>query len=173
MAIFDADRSSKFTKKIKTKMASRKNRKHTLQRSASTLTSTSTNSSKTSTFGRIWGSFRRSQSSTSVSEGFKVVDEGGKINVEIIKSICELDNSVVSFNHGKVETIPPGKSWFKSNFLVNTCNFKTFRMNVFVWAVNDCCDILLRSILTSDTRYNFKIVKKDKCDVIVIFCARK
>jgi len=27
--------------------------------------------------------------------------------VEIIKSISELDNSVVSFNHGNVETIPP------------------------------------------------------------------
>ena len=45
-----------------------------------------------------------------MSEGYKVVDDNGKINVEIIKSISELDNSVVSFNHGTVETIPPGES---------------------------------------------------------------
>ena len=45
-------------------------------------------------------------------EGFKVVDDNGKINVEIIKSISELDNSVVSFNHGVVETIPPGECLF-------------------------------------------------------------
>ena len=94
-------------------MASRKNRKHALQRSASTLTAStlsSTSSKTASTFSRIWGSFRRSQSSSSVlSDGFKVVDDNGRINVEIIKSISELDNSVVSFNHGMVETIPPGK----------------------------------------------------------------
>lgn len=36
-----------------------------------------------------------------------MVDDEGKINVQIIKSISELDNSVVSFNHGAVETIPP------------------------------------------------------------------
>lgn len=97
-------------------MASRKNKRHSLQRSASTLTASSISSlstSKASTFGRIWGSFRRSQSSNSVAEGFKVVDESGKINVvEIIKSIAELDNSVVSFNHGNVETIPPGEFKF-------------------------------------------------------------
>ena len=103
----------KKTLQICLKMASRKNRKHALQRSASTLTAStlsSTSSKTASTFSRIWGSFRRSQSSSSVlSDGFKVVDDNGRINVEIIKSISELDNSVVSFNHGMVETIPPGK----------------------------------------------------------------
>lgn len=115
---------------------------HALQRSASTLTSASTNSTR-STFSRIWGSFRRSHSSHSVSDGFKPLDRlesstddvllmapdphhphghrhqhhvhhahggGGGGGVEIIKSISELDNSVVSFNHGNVETIPPGES---------------------------------------------------------------
>ena len=110
---------------------------HALQRSASTLTSASTNSTR-STFSRIWGSFRRSHSSHSVSDGFKPLDRlesstddvllmapaphhhhphGHRVHahvggggVEIIKSISELDNSVVSFNHGNVETIPPGES---------------------------------------------------------------
>ena len=86
-------------------MASRRNKK--LQRSASTLTASSTSSK--STFGRIWGSFRRSHSSTSVHEGFKVVDSNRGINVEIIQSISDLDHSVVSFNQGNVETIPPGE----------------------------------------------------------------
>ena len=93
-------------------MASKKNRRYTtLQRSASTLTSSSVTSSKStaSTFARIWGSLRRSHSSHSVSDGFKVVHNDGQINVEIIKSISELDNSVVSFNHSNVQTIPAGK----------------------------------------------------------------
>ena len=112
---------------------------HALQRSASTLTSASSSTNSTrSTFSRIWGSFRRSQSSHSVSDGFKPLDRlesstddvllmapaphhhhphGHRVHahvggggVEIIKSISELDNSVVSFNHGNVETIPPGES---------------------------------------------------------------
>ena len=107
-------------------MAARKNRRHsTLQRSASTLTSSSV-SSKTSTFSRIWGSFRRSHSSNSVSDGFKVVNDRGQVNVvEIIRSISELDNSVVSFNHGNVETIPPGKTCFNiflSKFIFGSLN---------------------------------------------------
>ena len=119
----------------------RKSRKnHALQRSASTLTSNSTNSSK-STFSRIWGSFRRSQSSHSVSEGFKPLghhmDVGHSTTprVEIIKSISELDNSVVSFNHGNVETIPPGEYfshtvWKCGNYSVN----KILReINVAFW----------------------------------------
>ena len=96
-------------------MASRKTKKnYNLQRSASTLTTSSYSSSSSmssaskSTFSRIWGSFRRSQSTHSVADGYKVVDDCGKINVEIIKSINDLDESVLSFSHGKVETIPPG-----------------------------------------------------------------
>ena len=52
-------------------------------------------------------------------EGFKVVDDNGKINVEIIKSISELDNSVVSFNHGVVETIPPGECLSLFNIFIH------------------------------------------------------
>ena len=57
--------------------------------------------------------------------------------MEIIKSISELDNSVVSFNHGMVETIPPGKKKSHKVVLDNIQNLIFSLVSVRLWHFKD------------------------------------